>query len=52
MISSKFNIFLSESEWQIVLDALSNTIFNETLTDEARSNAKELFLKLQKQLEK
>jgi hypothetical protein len=33
-----------------VLDALSNTIFNEELTEEARKNAKELFLKLQKQL--
>jgi hypothetical protein len=35
-----------------VLDALSNTIFNEELTEEARKNAKELFLKLQKQLPK
>ena len=43
-------LILSDSEWQIVLDALSNTIFNEALTEEARKNAKELFLKLQKQL--
>jgi hypothetical protein len=43
-------LILSDSEWQIVLDALSNTIFNEELTEEARKNAKELFLKLQKQL--
>ena len=41
---------LSYSEWQIVLDALSNTIFNEDLTEEARKNAKELYLKLQKKL--
>jgi hypothetical protein len=41
---------LSDSEWQIVLDALSNTIFNEDLTEEARKNAKELYLKLQKKL--
>jgi hypothetical protein len=45
-------LILSDSEWQIVLDALSNTIFNEELTEEARKNAKELFLKLQKQLPK
>jgi hypothetical protein len=43
-------LILSDSEWQIVLDALSNTIFNEELTEEARKNAKELFLRLQKQL--
>ena len=43
-------LILSDSEWQIVLDALSNTIFNEELTEKARKNAKELFLKLQKQL--
>ena len=41
---------LSDSEWQIVLDALSNTIFNEDLTEEARKSAKELYLKLQKSL--
>jgi hypothetical protein len=41
---------LSSSEWQIVLDALSNTIFNEDLTEEARKNAKGLYLKLQKKL--
>ena len=41
---------LSDSEWQIVLDALSNTIFNEDLTEEARKSAKELYLKLQKKI--
>ncbi|MFZ0328388.1 MAG: hypothetical protein WBP64_10875 [Nitrososphaeraceae archaeon] len=51
MSSSKFNISLTESEWQVVLNALSNTIFNEELTDEARRSAKELFLKLQKHLD-
>jgi hypothetical protein len=41
---------LSEIELRVVLDALSNTIFSEELPDEARKNAKELFLKLQKEL--
>ena len=48
--NSKFNFMLSKIEWQVVLDALSNTIFSEELPDEARKNAKELFLKLQKEL--
>jgi len=52
MTNNKEQIPLTHSEWQIVLDALSNTIFNEELTEEARKNAKELFLKLQKQLPK
>jgi hypothetical protein len=47
---NKSNFMLSEIEWQVVLDALSNTISSEELTDEARKNAKELFLKLQKEL--
>jgi hypothetical protein len=50
MSNSKSNFALSQDEWQIVLDSLSNTVFNEELTDEARKNAKELFLKLQKEL--
>jgi hypothetical protein len=50
MGNSKSNFTLSDTEWQIVLDALSNTIFNQDLTEEARKNAKELFLKLQKEL--
>jgi hypothetical protein len=50
MTSGKEQVNLTESEWQTVLDALSNTIFNEELTEESRKNAKELFLKLQKQL--
>jgi hypothetical protein len=50
--SGKLNFGLSESEWQIVLDSLSNTIFNEDITEESRKKAKELFLKLQKELPK
>jgi hypothetical protein len=50
MTSGKEQVNLTEAEWQIVLDALSNTIFNEELTEESRKNAKALFLKLQKQL--
>ncbi|MDQ6862930.1 MAG: hypothetical protein M3044_03820 [Thermoproteota archaeon] len=48
--NSKFNSMFSEIEWQVVLDTLSNTIFSEELPDEAMKNAKELFLKLQKEL--
>jgi hypothetical protein len=50
MSKTKSNFTLSDTEWQTVLDALSNTIFNQDLTEEARKNAKELFLKLQKEL--
>jgi hypothetical protein len=48
--SSKFNFALSDAEWQIILDSLSNTIFNEDFTEKSRKKAKELFLKLQKEL--
>jgi hypothetical protein len=48
--NSKFNFALSDAEWQIILDSLSNTIFNEDITEESRKKAKELFLKLQKEL--
>lgn len=50
MSNSKYNFTLSDSEWQTILDALSNTIFNQDLTEDARKNAKELFLKLQKEI--
>jgi hypothetical protein len=50
--SNKLNFSLSESEWQTVLDALSNTVFNEDLTEEARKIAKELFIKMHKDLRK
>ena len=46
--SDKKSILLSVNEWQIVLDSLSNTIFNEEITEEARKNAKELYLKINK----
>lgn len=44
----KKNIQLTEKEWQVILDSLSNTIFNEEITEEARKNAKELYLKINK----
>jgi len=46
--TDKKSILLSTKEWQIVLDSLSNTIFNEEITEEARKNAKELYLKINK----
>ena len=49
---SKFSFALSEPEWQIILDSLSNTIFNKDITEESRKKAKELFIKLQKELPK
>jgi hypothetical protein len=49
-MSDKQTFTLSIDEWQVVLDALSNTIFNEDLTEDARKKAKELFVKLQKEL--
>ena len=48
--ADKKGIILSEKEWQIVLDSLSNTIFNEEITEEARKNAKELYLKINKNI--
>ena len=48
--SEKKSIILSEKEWQIILDSLSNTIFNEEITEEARKNAKELYLKINKNI--
>ena len=49
--SEKKSIILSEKEWQIILDSLSNTIFNEEITEEARKNAKELYLKINKNIQ-
>ena len=46
--TDKKSIQLTEREWQIVLDSLSNTIFNEEITEDARKNAKELFVKINK----
>lgn len=49
-VADKKSILLSIKEWQIVLDSLSNTIFNEEITEEARKNAKELYLKINKNI--
>lgn len=49
--TDKKSIQLTEREWQIVLDSLSNTIFNEEITEEARKNAKELFVKINKNVQ-
>ncbi len=48
--ADKKSVLLSVKEWQIVLDSLSNTIFNEEITEEARKNAKELYLKINKDM--
>ncbi len=50
MSSNKINTTLYEEEWQIILDSLSNTIFNEDVKEEVRKKAKSLFLKLQKEI--
>ena len=49
-VADKKSVLLSVKEWQIVLDSLSNTIFNEEITEEARKNAKELYLKINKNM--
>lgn len=46
----KKSIQLTEKEWQVILDSLSNTIFNEEITEEARKNAKDLFFKINKNI--
>ncbi|MBA3750288.1 MAG: hypothetical protein H0X03_05245 [Nitrosopumilus sp.] len=48
--ADKKSILLSVKEWQIVLDSLSNTIFNEEINEEARKNTKELYLKINKNI--
>ena len=48
--ADKKSILLSVKEWQIVLDSLSNTIFNEEITEESRKSAKELYLKINKNI--
>ena len=47
MTKEKYELFINEQELQTILDSLSNTIFNEEIKD-ARKNAKDLFIKLQK----
>jgi hypothetical protein len=48
MTKGKFELSLNEQELQTILDSLSNTIFNEEIKEDARKNAKDLFIKLQK----
>ena len=48
MAKDKYDLSINEQELQTILDALSNTIFNEEIKEDARKNAKDLFIKLQK----
>lgn len=48
MANSKYSLSLNEQELQIIMDSLSNTIFNEEIKEDARKDAKDLFIKLQK----
>ena len=48
MTKNKYELSINEQELQTILDSLSNTIFNEEIKDDARKNAKDLFIKLQK----
>ena len=48
MAKDKYDISINEQELQTILDSLSNTIFNEEIKEDARKNAKDLFIKLQK----
>jgi hypothetical protein len=48
MAKDKYDLSLNEQELQTVMNSLSNTIFNEDIKEDARKNAKELFIKLQK----
>ena len=48
MTKYKYELSINEQELQTILDSLSNTIFNEEIKDDARKNAKDLFIKLQK----
>lgn len=38
--ADKRSFELTEDEWQVVLDALSNTVFNEEISEEARKKQK------------
>ena len=46
--NSKYSLSLNEQELQTIMDSLSNTIFNEEIKEDARKDAKDLFIKLQK----
>lgn len=48
MTRDKYDLSLNEQELQTIMDSLSNTIFNEEIKEDARKNAKDLFIKLQK----
>jgi hypothetical protein len=48
MAKEKYDLSINEQELQTILDSLSNTIFNEEIKEDARKNAKDLFIKLQK----
>jgi hypothetical protein len=48
MIKDKYDLSLNEQELQTIMNSLSNTIFNEDIKEDARKNAKDLFIKLQK----
>jgi hypothetical protein len=48
MTKNKYELSINEQELQTILDSLSNTIFNEEIKEDARKNAKDLFIKLQK----
>ena len=48
MANSKYSLSLNEQELQTIMDSLSNTIFNEEIKEDARKDAKDLFIKLQK----
>ena len=47
MAKEKYDLSINEQELQTILDSLSNTIFNEEIKEDARKNAKDLFIKLQ-----
>ena len=48
MAKDKYDLSINEQELQTILDSISNTIFNEEIKEDARKNAKDLFIKLQK----
>jgi hypothetical protein len=48
LANNKYSISLNEQELQTIMDSLSNTIFNEEIKEDARKDAKDLFIKLQK----
>jgi hypothetical protein len=49
MTNDKYDLYLTEQELQTIMDSLSNTIFNEEIKEDTRTNAKNLFIRLQKE---